>query len=316
MDLVELRRSTVGILERSDFSLSTISGPPEMSFDLVARRDDTLLILRTITSRDQIRSRASSELKVLAGVLSGSPMIIHPSRTDPNYQDGVLYIIMGIPLMTINTLREYLVEDVPPMVYYSSGGHFVSINGNLLRESREAQGISIGALANAIGVSRRAVQMYENGMGVDIEMALRLEDTMGRELILPLDPFSKGEELERIREEMSLKNGPNKEILDHLDSIGMEVIPTIGCPFDALARHGDDLLLTSIGCNNDEIHNIGRTLSRITRVTGNESFLVATRAVKGRNIGGTPVLSVKDVKKAESTEDLIEMIRRRTVARS
>jgi predicted transcriptional regulator len=46
-------------------------------------------------------------------------------------------------------------------------------------------------------------------------------------------------------------------------------------------------------------------------VTGNESFLVATGPVRGRSIGGTPVLSVKDVKGTGDIDELLDLIRKR-----
>jgi putative transcriptional regulator len=311
MDMNEVTRWTIQVLERTDFIISRIQGISEMSFDLAARRDDLLLLIKIIKDRNSLRSDVASEMKVLAGVLTASPLILIPSIRGSMEQDGVLYISYGIPLMTINTLKDHLVEEVPPMVYYSSGGHFVTLDGPRMRELRDSTGISLGSLSKQIGVSRRAVQMYESGMGVDLETALKIEDALGIQLVLPLDPFSRGEELQEIRDTMSKDDSECMEVLDHLNSIGMEVIRTTRCPFDALARRDRDLLMTSIGCEDRSLKEIGSALSSLTMVTGNESFLVATGPVKGRSIGGTPLLSVRDVKKTEDIDQLLDLIRDR-----
>ena len=311
MDLLSMMRSTVEILERSSFILSQIKVPSEMSFDLVARRDKDLVLIKLIRDKEELRSQSTGEMKVLARVLSASPILLIPSSRSSTFRDGVLYVSHGIPLMTLNTLFDHLVEEVPPFVYYCSGGHFVTVEGNRIRDIRERHGISLGALANEIGVSRRAIQMYESGMGVDLEMALKIEEVMGVELIIPLDPFSRNGPLEEIRESISGLDVHPNDVLEHLNSIGMEVIPTTRCPFDALARSGEDLVMTSIDPSEREIRMLGSTLSEITRVTGNESFLVATGPIKGRNIGGTPLLTVDDVKKVDTIEDLLELIRNR-----
>ncbi len=311
MDLKSMMRSTVEILERSGFILSQIKGPSEMSFDLVARRDDDLILIKLIKDKEELRSQSTGEMKVLARVLSASPILLMPSSRSSTFRDGVLYVSHGIPLMTLNTLFDHFVEEVPPFVYYCSGGHFVTVEGNRIRDLRECHGISLGALANEIGVSRRAIQMYESGMGVDLEMALKIEEVMGVELIVPLDPFSRSGSLEEIRDNISGLDVHPNDVLDHLNSIGMEVIPTARCPFDALARSREDLVMTSIDPSEREIRMLGSTLSEITRVTGNESFLVATGRIKGRNIGGTPLLTVDDVKKVDCIGDLLELIRNR-----
>jgi putative transcriptional regulator len=302
---------TTQVLEHSDFLVSRIHGISEMSFDLAARREDLLLLVKIIPDRYSIKKTVADEMKILAGVLTASPLILVPSQRTSIDQDGVLYLAYGIPLMTMQTLKDHLIEEIPPMVYHGSGGHFVSLDGMRMRETRESMGISLGSLSSRAGVSRRAVQMYESGMGVDLETALRIEEILGTDLVLPLDPFSKGEELQEIRESFSSPIEEGMEILDHLGSIGMEVIRTSRCPFDALARGEKDLLMTSIGRNDGFMKDAGSTLSSLTMVTGNESFLIATGPVKGRSIGGTPVLSVKDLKGTGGIDELLELIRRR-----
>ncbi len=311
MDINEMIRIAVQILERADFIISRIKGVSEMSFDLAARRDDQLLLIKIIRERSMVRPAVASEMKVLASVLSASPLVLIPTSMVSKEQDGVLYITHGIPLMTLDTFREHLLEDVPPLVYYSSGGHFVTMDGSRMRDIRESMGISLGSISKSVGVSRRAVQMYESGMGVDLDTAMRIEDLLGVPLVLPLDPFSRSGDLQDIRENMSDGDSDCMEVLDHLGSLGMEVIRTTRCPFDALAKKDKDLLMTSMGTEERSMMEAGSTLSSLTRVTGNESFLVATGPLRGRSIGGTPVLTIKDVKGTDDIEDLLELIRKR-----
>ncbi len=311
MDINEMIRIAVQILERADFIISRIQGVSEMSFDLAARRDDQLLLIKIIKERSMLRPPVASEMKVLASVLSASPLVLIPTSMVTKEQDGVLYITNGIPLMTLDTFREYLLEEVPPLVYYSSGGHFVTLDGSRMRDLRESMGISLGSISKSVGVSRRAVQMYESGMGVDLDTALRIEELLGVPLVLPLDPFSRSGDLQDIRENMSEGDSDCMEVLDHLGSLGMEVIRTTRCPFDALAKKDKDLLMASMGTEERSMKEAGSTLSSLTRVTGNESFLVATGPLKGRSIGGTPILTIKDVKGTDDIEDLLELIRKR-----
>ena len=45
-----------------------------------------------------------------------------------------------------------------------------------MKRLREERSISLGTLAEIAGVSRRTIQMYENGMGAMIDVAIRLEE--------------------------------------------------------------------------------------------------------------------------------------------
>jgi putative transcriptional regulator len=232
MDMNESTRWIIQVLERSDFMVSRIQGVSEMSFDLAARKDDLLLLIKLIRDRSSIKTAVAGEMKVLSKVLSASPMIIIPSSRNLREQDGVLYISGGIPVMTMNTLRDHLLEEIPPMVYYNSGGHFVALDGKRMRDTRESMGISLGSLSKSIGVSRRAIQMYESGMGVDLETALRIEEILRSNLVLPLDPFSRSDELEEIRDGMSVDEGDCRDVVDHLGSVSYTHLTLPTTPYE------------------------------------------------------------------------------------
>jgi putative transcriptional regulator len=248
----------------------------------------------------------------LARVLKGSPILIIPSSSSTIYQDGVLYVRFGIPLMTFNTLFDHLIEEIPPMIYHGSSGFFVTMDGSFMRKIRESLNISLGAMAENVGVSRRAIQMYESGMGADMEVALRIERILRIPLILPLDPFSYSEDLQSIRDGLDNFVGMKKEVLKHLDSIGMEVIPTQRCPFDALARTEEELLLTSVGGGTKNIQKRAGNLSKISKVTGGDPVVVVPDAVNARKIGDTSILKISEIKSADNIERLIRLIRDRS----
>jgi len=300
------------VLDRAGFCTSEIRGPQGLSFNMVSRRDDLLLLIKVISTRDDLSRPMSKDILSLARVLKASPLLVHPSSRSSQYQDGVLYIRCGIPLMTFNTLFDHLIEEVPPMMYQGPGGFFVSLDGPLLKQVREELRFSLGNLAESLGVSRKSIQLYEAGMGADIEVALRMESLLKVPLILPLDPFSYSEKLQAIREGFEDMDSLKKELFTHLDSLGMEVIATLRCPFDALARDVKELLLTSVGHDSSALVHRAENLSRIRSITGGDSVLVVPGSVRAKNIRGTPVLRLSEVIKAKDVEELIELIRERS----
>ena len=312
MKLQDLTKDILTVLDRSGFVTSELKGPGGTSFDLVSRRDDLLLLTKILLTKVDLTRDISREMINLTRLLKGSPLLIVPSSQALSYQDGVLYVRYGIPLLTFNTLFDHLIEEVPPLIYHASGGFFVSLDGHLLRNRRENLKLSLGALSEITGVSRKAIQMYEGGMGTDVEVALRLEKALSVPLILPMDPFSYSDELQAIRDGLENFRGLKKEVLEHLDSIGMEVFPTQRCPFDALVRDKKDLLITSVGVGSRGMRGRARDLSRFRSITGGESVMVVSDGVDIKRVNGTPILKVSELKTAESPKHLKNLIRDRS----
>jgi putative transcriptional regulator len=312
MKPAEIQKDLITVLDRSGFTTSQIREPSGLNFIIVSRRDDLLLLIKILIGPEQLTRPVAKDILNLSRVLKGSPILITPSTSALPFQDGVLYVRYGIPLMTFNTIFDHMIEEIPPMIYRGTNGFFVTLDGSLLRTRREALNISLGALAESVGVSRRAIQMYESGMGADIEIAIRVEKALKTPLILPLDPFSKSEDLQTIRDGLDTFEGMKKEVLEHLDSIGMEILPTQRCPFDALARGEEELLLTSFGGSKTAIHERAGNLSKISKVTGGDPLMVVPNSISTKKIGSTSVLKVSEIKSADNIERLVRLIRERS----
>lgn len=308
----DLLRTVRSILVRSDFTYCEIRGMEENTFDTVARRGNQLILVRVVKQRSDASKIGCNNLKLMGSVLRASPLLVAPSSSRGDLQDGVLYLRFGIPLMTYNTLHDHLIEDVPPLVFHGPGGHYVSLHGTKIRNRREILGFSLGALADAAGVSRKAIQMYESGMGSTVGIGLKLEEILGEQLIEPLDPFSYSEELQKIRDSLDGMEGIKKRVFDHLGSIGMEVIPTISCPFDALAISSESRLLASVEMTLSSVKDRSETLSGISRMTGSRSVIIVGGKPRDKNLGGTAVLTVSEVEKSTDPDEVIKMVNDRS----
>jgi putative transcriptional regulator len=302
----ELLLSVRAVLDEAGFDCSESMGS---SFDMVARKGATLLVIRTMVEKEQMERSSAIDLKRLSNVLRASPIIV--TTPDPKYHDGVLYLKFGIPLITVKTLYDHLVSLIPPMVFLGPNGYYVSIDGELMRSVREGKGLSLGALSEEVGVSRRAIQMYETGMGVDIEVALRLEKALGVGLIVPLDPFSYSEKLASIREMYDSVDGMKKDVFQHLGSLGLEIIPTVACPFDALARDRGEVFLTGVESDPRVFQGRGMVLSELSRVTGERAVMIVQDRVAKKKVGRTAVIKVSELLSTEDADKLMRLINER-----
>src|SRR5512136_774512 len=243
----ELIRNIREILAKGGFFLSDPHNIRSISFDIVARRDKQLLIIKGLTNIDSLSAEDAEQLRVLAKALDGSPLVVGLHSGAGKLDDGILYSRFGIPIISEATFLEHMLEGVPPFVYAAPGGLYVRLDGDHIRQIRQERNISLGTLADAAGVSRKAIQMYESGMGAMIEIAARIEEFLNEPIVVPLDPFSYTAEVAKTLRSFDQFRGLNREVFEMLDTIGYSVVPTVRCPFDALAREDDVLLLTGIG---------------------------------------------------------------------
>ena len=309
-DLLTRIRET---LAKSGFFVSDPHSIRSISFDVIARRDKQLLIIKALTNIDSLSTSDAEELRILANTLNGSPMVIGLHSSAGKLEDGILYSRFGIPIISEATFHEHMLDGVPPFVYAAPGGLYVRLDGELLRRIREDRNISLGMLAEIAGVSRKAIQMYESGMGAMIEIAARIEEFLNEPIVVPLDPFSYTKEIARTLQTFDEFEGLNRDVFEMLREIGYSVVPTIRCPFDALAREEDMLLLTGVEEDPKMTTRKARVVGNISRVTEKKSviFVREKPSVSLDSIEGTPLITEDELRKADDTDDVLELILKR-----
>src|SRR6266568_1799115 len=93
-----LLEETREALAKTGFFLSRPHGERGLSFDLVARRDDTLLIVKVLQNVDALARETAHELKVIARTLEGSPLVVGERTGTGALEDGVIYNRFGVPI--------------------------------------------------------------------------------------------------------------------------------------------------------------------------------------------------------------------------
>ena len=265
------------LLGRSGFYVADSHGVRPSSFDLAARRDATLLLIKVLKNIDALGAEEATRLLELGHLFPATVLIIGQASGAAELDPGVVYTRYGVPIINDETLREYLEEGVPPFLYASPGGTFARVSGERLRELRLARSLSLGTLAAVAGVSRRAIQLYEEGAGAEIDVIERLETYLGEPIVSPILVF--GEAVARPTSSGPSPRGgsstaPSKEpaggptpthprartgdplrdgVIDQLDGLGFEVTVTVRAPFDAFSR-SPQILLTGVGSLRTALH--------------------------------------------------------------
>ncbi len=306
-----------GTLERAGFFVSDTHGIRPSSFDLAARRDATLLLVKVLKNIDALDSEEASRLLELGRLFPAIVLVVGHASGAADLEAGVVYTRYGVPIISEETLQEFLEKAVPPFLYASPGGTFARVDGARLRSLRVSRGLSLGALAGIAGVSRRAVQLYEEGAGAEVEVIERIENFFGEPIVRPIQLFepparprrgakSDPTEAEAPRRPIRTGDPLTDGMIAQLDDMGLEVVVTVRAPFDALART-PEILLASSGSLRAALHR-AEILHSLARVAEGHAMFIVREAVHRASIAGLPILSVGELKRHRDPDDFLDEI--------
>ncbi len=308
-------------LERAGFFVSDTHGIRPSSFDLAARRDATLLLVKVLKNIDALDAEEAARLLELGHLFPAITLVIGQASGAAELEVGVVYTRYGVPIISQETLQEYLDKALPPFLYASPGGTFARVDGARLRTLRVQRGLSLGAMAGIAGVSRRAVQLYEEGAGAEVEVIERIETYLGEPIVRPIQlfegrtrtraPGGKGSPAESEGEKGAPKptrtGDPLRDgMIAQLDGMGLEVVVTVRAPFDALART-PEILLASTGSLRAAQHR-AEILHSLARVAEGHAMFIVREAVHRASIAGLPILSVNELKRHRDRDDFLDEI--------
>jgi putative transcriptional regulator len=298
-------------LAKTGFFLSHPHGERGLCFDLVARRDDTLLIVKVLQNVDALSKETAHELLGISRILEGSPIVVGERAGTGPLEDGVLYTRFGVPILSRRTLADFLEEGVPPFLFSAPGGLYARLDTQALRRLREEREVSLGTLADMAGVTRRTIQMYLEGMSATMDVALRLEEFLHESLVLPVDPF--GLHADRGGDEAPAQplEGFERELFARLQHLGYAVLPTARSPFDALSSKATTTLLTGVGDADSALDRKAEVVSNISRVVEKDSVMFVVRRPVRRSIRGIPVIAREELRRMKDSDDVEEMISER-----
>ncbi|MFY9717534.1 MAG: helix-turn-helix domain-containing protein [Thermoplasmata archaeon] len=312
------------LLERAGYYVANTHGVRPSSFDLAARRDATLLLIKVLKNIDALDAGEASRLRELGRLFPATVLVVGQTSGSSELDDGVVYTRYEVPIVSEPTLRDYLEKAVPPFLYASPGGAFARIDGERLRFLRQTRGLSLGTLASVAGVSRRAIQLYEEGQGAEATVVERIEAFLDAPIVRPVELFlapparnppkkRKGDGPRHAHSSAPFPaptGDPLRDgVLAQLDVMGLEVTVTVRAPFDALART-PAVLLAGVGSLRTALHR-AQVLHGIARVAEGHAMFIVRESIHRPSIGGLAILNVTELKRHRGPEELLEDITER-----
>ena len=316
----------IDVLARAGFVLSDRCNIRPRSFDVAARKGETLLLCKVLFNIDGLNEETAREMKYLAEYLGGSAIVLGAKTRDQMLEDSVVYMRYDILALNVQTLHDYFVENIPPLVSAAPGGLYVSIEGDMLKKARTDQAMSLGTLAAMVGVSRRTISKYEEeGMDASIDVVIQLEDIFGVELARSIDilkscgtrkPRKKPET--ETADEAKMKDQPKATgllpedlILNTISMLGYDVLHTAQSPFKAISRDKSSIILTGVSEFNTTVIKRAHLMSSISCVTETQSVFIINGLSKIKSVENTVLIEKKELDKISDSQELLDFIEER-----
>jgi putative transcriptional regulator len=300
----------ISTLHKAGFVTSEVCDVRPRCFDVAARRASTLIFLKILTNIDGLSEDIASELKKLADYFSSSPLIVGEKARDHYLDRGAVYWRYGVPSINIETLFDFFVDGIPPLVYAAPGGLYVNIDGEVLFEARTQKNMSLGSLASQLGVTRRSVSKYEEGMDAKVEVALKLEDILNVALAIPINILTRRMIDEDKRTVDSLPLIEKKALVILID-LGFDVFPMFRTPFDALSQEGSNTLLTGISKYSGVMIKRAKLMSSMSHVIQTKSIFIVEGESKSKKVDDTIVIQFDELEEFDSAKELLGLIKER-----
>jgi len=265
----------------------TIKTLTRTCFDLAARKEDQILLIKILEDANAVSEEFAQEMKTLSSCLEASALII-AEKAGHKLQDSVVYSRFGVYTLNMHTFQNCL-NNKFPLAISTKAGLAAKINKEKLKQAMEEE--SAAEIARKIGVSRRMMQKYEAEQAyISMNKAQAMRKILGDSILDKINIFSAKKEA---------KQEPKSDIARKYDDLGFESAETRKTPFDIVAKKEKEIVLTGIG---DKMHRHLQPLSRLLEA----DRLIIFRKKKPKD---TPALTKKEFLEFEKAKELIKFIK-------
>jgi len=277
------------------------------SYDIVASKDNEIYIIKVLYNVDTFKKEAAEELKLISKLLKAKALIVGIKCGLGKLDDYVLYSRYDIPVLSLKTFTDLLKYGEYPFSFAAPGGYYAKINGKKLREFREKYNISLGDLAKIANVSRKSIQLYEEGnTAVSLDVIARIEEYFNETFMERINPFENLPEPENYSMFLKTNDVLQSEFHNVFRRAGYTVYFTRRSSIDALSTNRDELIFVGISKFKKELINKATMIENITEITSKDGIVVTV--TKEDTYVRIPVISLEELERAKDKDDVKSMI--------
>lgn len=203
--------NVLNILRKGGYTIHLVSYPEDRrSIDIVAKKDKDVVLIKIAIDADKIGNLEVEDLRKSSIAYSASSIIVSKTYRGRELEDDVVYVKGNINVVSPELLENYIVRKEKPLIYNVKGIYVLRLDPQKFCERRAELDLSRGELAEALGLTRKALYLYEKGETmVSLNTALRLAEFMGEDIFKEIDLLK-----DRVNEEDFTIIQSEKERLD------------------------------------------------------------------------------------------------------
>ncbi len=313
MNRTEMLNATESVLKTSGFQVSEKCSARPSCFCMAVRKGAQLSFLNVQPDLGNISRRDAAELRTIASHFSGTSLFVSGKTREKPLEDDTVYTRYNVYAVTPKTLEDVVSHKMLPLVEAGPGGCFARLDGETVRKRRQKLGLSVGKLAEQLGVSRRTLYGYERGMAkASVSAAYNLEWILGIPVVTSIDIF------EPVPSDMGflaaakraiVKNRFLKKVLKKLVQCHFNVSPTTRAPFDFIAQSPESELKILGGVSQEEERDLDQRTREILSISeivkAQPVFVTDGKLSLNYDI---PLIDTEQLAGIKQPEDLIAML--------
>jgi len=313
MKRAEILDITESILEKAGFQLSQRCTSRPSCFDLAAHGKKQLAFIKVYANIGNVSAKDASELQTISECFSATPIIIGEKTRRKPLEDDTVYSRYAIYAITTKTLEDTVLHGVHPLVAAGPGGYYIELDGNLIRKRRQELELSVGKLAEMIGISRRTLYGYERGMAkASVSTAYKLEWILGVPVAQFIDMFQftpKGTGFFATAQRIIVKRHLLQTVFRKFTQFDFKVAHTGRAPFDFIAQCSEKKLKIIGGVADKKERNVDQRTEEIISVgkiiNAQPVFITDREKIPNNNI---PLIHHEDLAKMRCLEEFIAQL--------
>jgi predicted transcriptional regulator len=301
--------------------------PQSHCCDVIATSKDKTksIVAKIVENIDGASKDLLFELMLFGYFLRAQPILVGLCNRRHELEDNTIYLRMDghIVALNLNTLTQIVKYENDPEKIAKRGGYMYQIDGEELRQLREARSISRKSLSGALDISTKTIAEYERRKIVNsqVKHVELLEKILDTELKRPISIFDLPKRTKEIKQNRPSPQKSNSEIAFEISDVLKELdifqFWTSNSPFDVfLIVPGMETSIQIVSGIFSNIHQSDLIrLYKIAQIVKIRNKLGVVRAIvedkddasKCKKVGVIPIESkrLKHIKKPEEIAKIL-----------
>ena len=187
---MEKIKAAESVLKEGGFAVSQRCCSRPSCFDIAARKSKSLIFIKVQPDIGCVSPYDSLELRMISEHISAASLFISEKTREKPLEDDTVYSRYNVLAITPKTFENIVLRGIHPLIQAGPGGYYVEIDGEAIKKRRQELGLSVGEVAEKLGISRRTLYGYEKGMAkASVTVAYNLLCTLGVPVAKPVNIF-------------------------------------------------------------------------------------------------------------------------------